>query len=125
MLAVIAPGDLETSAKAEEVLDRVVMAVQAGSVARLALGDADNEAARPLDRRAGAAALVIGGGHHRIDAPRRDLFHRARRNAVYLEILVLVGRELAEAGNARLHLLGSQRLRSHGPLLFHQQACAI
>jgi hypothetical protein len=42
VLAPIAPGDLETAGEAEKVLNRIEMAVQAGSVAGLALGNADD-----------------------------------------------------------------------------------
>src|SRR5262245_54546161 len=59
VLASIAPGDLETAREAEKVLDRIEMAVQDGSVAGLALGNADDQATRALDRRPRAATLVI------------------------------------------------------------------
>src|SRR5262249_38540253 len=91
VLAPIAPGDLKTAGEAEKVLDRIEMAVQTGSVAGLALGNADDQATRALHGRPSAATLVIGRPHHRIDAPRRHLFHRARRNVVRLEILTLAG----------------------------------
>ena len=78
MLAAIAPGNLEAAGEAHEILDRVEVAVQAGAVARLAFGDGDDQAARPLDRGAGAAALIIGRRHHRIDLARGDLLHRRR-----------------------------------------------
>src|SRR5262249_42044654 len=109
----VAPRDLETAAEAEEVLDRIEVAVQAGSVARLALGNADDQAARALDRCAGAAALVIRPRHHRIDPPRRHLLPRAGRNVVGLEILPLVGLKLVEPGDAGFHLLRSDGFRSH------------
>src|SRR5262249_18402586 len=96
-LASIAPGDLETAGEAEKVFDRIEMSMQAGSVARLAFGDADDQAARALDRRPGAATLVIRRRHHRVDATRRHLFHRTRRNLVRLEILALVGLQLIES----------------------------
>src|SRR4029077_16364500 len=114
MLAVIAPGDLEAAGEAHEVLDGVEMAVQTGAVAGFAFGDADDEPARTLDRSAGAAALVIGRRHHRIDLSRRDLLHRAGRNAVGGEILLLIGLQLVEAGYALLHGLGTERFRCHG-----------
>src|SRR5262245_46586402 len=89
------------------------MAVQAGPVARLALRDADDQATRALDRRAGAAALIMRRRHHRVDAPRRYLFHRAGWNVVRLEILPLVGLQLVEPSDTGFHLLGSERFRSH------------
>src|SRR5262249_61174530 len=46
VLAPIAPSDLETAGEAEKVFDRIEMAVQAGSVAGLAFGDADDQATR-------------------------------------------------------------------------------
>src|SRR5262245_30077055 len=90
------------------------MAVKPGSVAGLALGDADDQATRALDRCSGAATLVIRWRHHRIDPTRRHLFHRARRNVVRLEILTLVGLQLVEPGDTGFHLLGSERFCSHG-----------
>src|SRR5262249_12726143 len=97
VLAPIAPGDLKTAGEAEKVLDCIEMAVQTGSVAGLALGNAHDQPTRALHRPSGAATLVIRRRHHRIDAPRRHLFHRARRNVVRLEILTLVGLQLVEA----------------------------
>jgi hypothetical protein len=93
---------------------QIEMSMQAGSVARLAFGDADDQATRALDRRPGAATLVIRRHHHRVDATRRHLFHRTRRNVVRLEILALVGLQLVEPGDAGFHLLGSERFCSHG-----------
>src|SRR5262249_41114875 len=114
VLAPVAPGDLETAGEAEKVLDRIEMAVKPGPVAGLALGNADDQATGALDRRPGAPTLVIRRRHHRIDATRRHLFHRAGRNVVRLEILTLVGLQLVEAGDAGFHLLRSERLWSHG-----------
>src|SRR5262249_14863352 len=94
-------------------LNGVEMTVQTGPIARLALGDADNEAARTLDRRAGAAPLVIRRRHDGIDAPRCYLFDRAGGNAVCLEGLALVGLQLVEPGDASFHRLGSERFVSH------------
>src|SRR6266496_1112016 len=90
------------------------MAMQAGTIACLALGDADDQAARALDRSAGAATLIIRRRHDRIDAPRCYLFHRAGWNAERLEILTLVGLQLVEPSDAGFHLLGSERFCSHG-----------
>src|SRR6516164_4876306 len=114
VLAPITPCDLKTAGEAEKVLDRIEMAVQTGSVAGLALGNAHDQPTRALHRRSGAATLVIRRRHHRIDATRRHLFHRAGRNVVRLEILTLVGLQFVEAGEAGFHLLGSERLWSHG-----------
>src|SRR6202008_4280572 len=50
----------------------------------------------------------------RIDVARRDFFHRAGRNAVGGEILLLVGLQLVEAGDALFHRFGIERLRGHG-----------
>jgi len=91
MLACVAPGNLEAAGEAHEILDRVEVAVQAGAVARLAFGDGDNQAARPLHRGAGAAALIVGRRHHRIDLARGDLLHCAGRDALRGEILRLIG----------------------------------
>src|SRR5262249_1778472 len=116
VLAAIAPRDLEAAGQAEKALDRVEMAVQAGTIAGLALSNADDQAARALDRRAGAATLVIRRRHHRIDFTRRHFFHRARRNVVRLEILRLVGLKLVESSDTGFHLFAVKRLCSHsGP----------
>src|SRR5579864_7625449 len=69
---------------------------------------------RPRGPLTGAAALIIGWRHHRIDFARRDLLHRAGRNAVGGEILLLVGLQLVEAGDAFRHSLGTERFRCHG-----------
>src|SRR5262245_46277760 len=90
------------------------MAMQAGTIAGLALRDADDQAPRALDRRAGAATLIIRRRHDRIDAPCRYLFHRAGWNAVGLEILALVGLQLVEPSDAGFHRLGRERFRCHG-----------
>ena len=84
------------------------MAVQAGPVSRLAFRDADDQPTRAFHGRAGAPTLVIRGCHYRIDPPCRDLFHRTGRNVMRLEILALVGLQLFEAGDAEVHLLGSE-----------------
>src|SRR5262245_66634661 len=74
VLAPIAPADLETAGEAEKVFDRIEMAVQAGSVAGLAFGDADDQATPALDRHPSAATLLSRPRHHRIDATPRHLF---------------------------------------------------
>src|SRR5262249_27934186 len=94
------------------------MAMQARPVPRLAFGDADDEAAGSFDRRTGAAPLVIGRRHDRIDAPRRYLLHCARRNPVRIEVLTLVGLQLVEPGDAAFHLGGRERFGCH--VLLHQ-----
>ena len=66
--------NLETAREAKKVLNRIEMAMKSGPVARLAFGDADDQSTRTLDRRTGAAPLVIRRRHHRIHAPRRYLF---------------------------------------------------
>jgi hypothetical protein len=43
-----------------------------------------------LDRRTGAAPLIICGRHNGIDTPSRYLFDRARWNSVRIEVLTLV-----------------------------------
>src|SRR5580698_1547311 len=108
MLAVVTPRDLEASSQAHEVLDGVEVAVQARSIAGLAFGNSDDQAARPFDRSTGATALVIGGRHHRKYFPRRDLFDSAGRNAMRIEVLRLVALQLVEAGNALFHRLGAE-----------------
>src|SRR5215472_2132443 len=90
------------------------MTMQAGTIAGLALRDADDQATRALHWSAGAATLIIRRRHDRIDAPRCYLFHRAGWNAVLLEILTLVGLQLVEPSDAGFHLLGSERFRCHG-----------
>lgn len=106
MLALIAPGNLEAAGKAKKVLDRVEMTVKTGPIARLTFGDADDQPTRALDRRAGAAPLVICRRHHRIDAPRRYLFDRAGGNAMRIEILPLISLQFVEPGDAGFHRLG-------------------
>src|SRR4029077_607373 len=90
VLALIAPGNLEAAGKSKKVLDRVEMTVKTGPIARLTFGDADDQPARALDWRAGAAPLVIRRRHHRINPPRRYLFDRAGWDAMRLEILPLI-----------------------------------
>src|SRR5262249_21648284 len=90
------------------------MAVQARSIPGLALGYADDQTTRALDRRPGATTLVIRRSHHRIDPTCRYFFHCARRNVVRLKILSLVGLELVESSDAGFHLFGSKRSCSHG-----------
>src|SRR5262249_11892404 len=114
MLTLIAPGDLEAPREAKEVLDCLEMAVQPRPVAWSALGDADDQTARPLDRRAGTAPLIVCRSHTRVDPPRRYLFHRAGRNVVRLEILTLVGLKRVEPRHAGFHLLGGEGFCSHG-----------
>ena len=114
MVAPIAPCDLEPAREAEKVLDRVEMAVQAGSIAGFALGNAHDQTTRALDRRPGAATLVIRRRHHRIDPACRYFFHRARRNLVRLEILSLIGLQLVESSDTGFHLFASERFCSHG-----------
>ena len=50
----VAPRNFEAAAETEEILHRVEVAVQARAVMRRALGDADDETARPFT---GAPAL--------------------------------------------------------------------
>src|SRR5262249_46550864 len=78
---------------------------------------ADDQTARPFDRRAGTATLIVYRSHNRVDAPRRYLFHRAGRNVVRLEVLTLVGLKLVEPSHAGFHLLGGDGFCSHGPFL--------
>src|SRR5262245_13821304 len=114
MLTLIAPGDLEAPREAKEVLDCIEMAVQARPVAWFALGDADDQTARPLDWRAGAATLIVCRSHNRVDAPRRSLFHLDGWNVERLEILTLVGLKRVEPRHAGFHLLGGEGFCSHG-----------